>query len=456
MQLTGPVFLFLFLPLSFFAVLPFSGRRRAAALLIVSLCWYLCANRQNPAGMIVTGALLLLCWLLTLPRGARRLRLTLGVALPIAVWLFCRITAEYGLWPRLSYPAGLTFVALGLVSAAVDLYHAPDAAGARRPVAFFGYVLFFPVLTFGPVIRYRRFRRMLAAERPSFAAFARGSRLFTAGYLKRAAGAAMLISALNRVLAVEGEALHLPAAGVLLILAGAALPLLVSGVSDMARGVASFYGLVLLPDVRLLPLDPARCFGGLCLSLSAFLDETVVRPVSCLRTRAARPLAWTLGFVCTVLFFRCRWEALLLSLPLFAVTAAAAALGREPAKVRRVLLAVLLTPAYLLFAAGVLLPEPVLLFRMFSAASDDPYYLYQLFAALSDARYLLLMIAVAAALLVWRHYRSFALLRLSVNARTRVAFAETLLLFVAFAGAVIFILPRFPVLADQPFMRLYL
>ena len=447
MQLTGPIFLFLFLPLSVLAVLPFSGKRRAVALLACSLLWYGVVNRQNPVGLAVVGGLCLLMWLLTLPRGARVLRLTLGTALPAATLLFCRVTAEYGLLPKLPYPTGLTFVALGLVSVAVDLYRRPDS-DARDPLAFFCYVLFFPVLTFGPVVSYHNFRRMLTAERPSFAAFSRGARLYALGYVERVAGAAMLMRALNRVLAVETSALHLPVAGVLLLLSGAALLLLLCGVSDMARGVCSFYGLILLPDVR-LSRDPTRLFEGLLLSLSAFLARTVVRPLE-----RCRPLAWSAGFFAAVLFFRCRWETLLLSLPLFAVTVAPRFFKRNRAW--NVALFALAVPAYLLFAAGVLLPEPALLFRVFTAENTAPYHAYQLFTALSDARYLLLLLAVTAAVFVWRHYRAFTLLRLRTGAMTRATFFETLLLFAAFAAALVFFLPRFPVLADQPFLRLLL
>ena len=448
MQLTGPIFLFLFLPLSVLAVLPFSGRRRGVALLLCSLLWYGVANRQNPVGLAAVGGLCLLSWLLTLPRGARALRLSLGVCLPLAALLFCRVTAEYGLATRLSYPTGLTFVVLGLVSAAVDLYRHPDARG-RDPLTFFGYVLFFPVLTLGPVVPYDRFRRMLAAERPSFAAFARGARLFALGYAERVAGAAMLMRAIDRVLTVEQTTLRLPAAGVLLLLSGCALLLLLCGVSDMARGVCSFFGFILLPDVRPCPRDPTRLFGGLLLSLTAFLSKTVVRPLS-----KCPPAAQAAGFFAAVLLFRCRWETLLLSLPLFAVTV----LPRFVRRGRALNAALYLpaVPAYLLFAAGVLLPEPALLFRVFAAGSTAPYHAYQMFTALSDVHYLLLLLAAGTAVFIWRNYRSRVLVRLSAPAKTRAVFAETLLLFAAFAATLIFFLPRFPVLADQPFLRILL
>ncbi len=451
MQLAGPIFLFLFLPLSLLLVLPFSGRRRGAVLLLVSLLWYLAANRQNPVGLAVIGALCLLSWLLLLPRGARRLRLFLGVCLPALTLLFCRVTAEYGLLSRLPYPAGLSFVALGLISAALEQNERPEN-GARDPLAFFGYVLFFPVLTFGPVIPYARWRRMLAAERPSFASFSRGARLYAAGYVLRVAGAAMLMRAIDRVLDVEEGALHLPAAAALLLLSGAALLLLICGVSDMARGTASFFGFLLLPDVRLFPRDPTRFFPGLLLSLSAFVERRVVRPLS----RLGRPLALTAGFFCTALFFRCRWETLLFSLPLFLTTVPPRFAKKKRGRPAAVTLAVLTVLAYFPFAAGVLLPEPLLLFRLLPLGAGDAYHAYQLFAALSDGRYLLLMLAAATPVLIWRHYRAYALLRLRPPLRTRVIFCESLALFAALAVALVLLLPRFPLLADKPFLQLLL
>ena len=470
MQLTGPIFLFLFLPLSLFAVLPFSGKRRAASLLAVSLIWYVLANRQNPWGMAVTGGLVLICYLLTLPRGARRFRLVFCVTLPLLTLVFCRITAEYNLLPRFSYPAGLTFVVLGLVSAAVDLYHRPTSESGRF-VPFVGYVLFFPVLTFGPIIRYRHFRHLLSAQRPSFASFARGARLYTLGYLKRVAGAAVLMNTIRAVLVVEKNTLHLPAAAILLLLSGAALLFLIGGVSDMARGVASFYGLILPTDMRLFVHDPSLFVGGMFLSLSAFLTEMIVCPLSGVVGTAGRdPILKTglssyrfrlfagqaAAFWAAILFFRFRWETCLLALPLFLLTVPGRTIGRRTAKPGRILLSCLLLPAFLLFAAGVLLPDPAILFRLFHASAFDTYYLYQLFAALSDVRYLLLLLVVGVAAVIWWRYRGLLWLRLSSNGRTWVLFSETLLLFVAFAAALILIMPRFPMLADQPFPWLYL
>ena len=58
MQLTGPLFLYLFFPLSLL-LLPFCpARYRKLSLTLLSLLWYLLANLGSPFGMLQIGALI--------------------------------------------------------------------------------------------------------------------------------------------------------------------------------------------------------------------------------------------------------------------------------------------------------------------------------------------------------------------------------------------------------------
>ena len=476
MQLTGPIFLFLFMPLAFLLSLPFSGRRRVTALSLVSLAWFCLANRQNPFGMALIGGLVLCGFLLLLPRRAPRLRSTLGIVLPLAALILCRISAEYHRFLPFAYPAGLTFVALGLISASVDVRREPSLR-PKDPLAFFGYVLFFPVLTLGPVIRYRHFCRMPAA-RPGFAQFACGARLYALGYILRLAGAAMLLQTLDRVLAVQPAPIHITTLLILLLLCPAALMCLVCGVGYMARGVAAVFGLTLLRDTRLFPRDPARFLPGFSLSLSAFLHETVTEPLQKVWGRAGRAAGAAIACVSAVFFFRLRLETAALALPLLLLTLwpflFQSGKGRagltntsksfenaflfQSGKRRagQALRTVLAIPAFAFFAAGVLLPRPTLVFSVFRAPLGNTYDAYRLSATLVDMRYLIPFFIVLLALALYLHHRSWIFRRLSPRSKTGLLYVETLLLFAAFAGVMLLIMPRFPALADAPFTGLYL
>ena len=50
-QLTGPVFLFIFLPLSFLPAVLCPRKHRTLVLTLLSLLWYALAYRQNLAGL---------------------------------------------------------------------------------------------------------------------------------------------------------------------------------------------------------------------------------------------------------------------------------------------------------------------------------------------------------------------------------------------------------------------
>ena len=66
MQLTGPLFLYLFLPLSLL-LLPFCpARYRKAALSLLSVLWYVLANIGSPLGLLQVAAVILLITLLAI------------------------------------------------------------------------------------------------------------------------------------------------------------------------------------------------------------------------------------------------------------------------------------------------------------------------------------------------------------------------------------------------------
>ena len=102
-----------------------------------------------------------------------------GEALP---WL----ETSSGPWlpvPGLLAPLGLAIFTCHAVSYAADLQRG-EAEPARNPVHTLAYLLFFPFLAAGPVVRFRDVSRHLAARRVGMAAFAYGVRRFTIGLAK--------------------------------------------------------------------------------------------------------------------------------------------------------------------------------------------------------------------------------------------------------------------------------
>ena len=85
--------------------------------------------------------------------------------------------------PGLLAPLGLSIFVCHAVSYVTDL-HRGDAAASRNPAHALTYLLLFPFLVAGPLVRFRDVSAQLAARQVGMAAFAYGVRRFTIGLAK--------------------------------------------------------------------------------------------------------------------------------------------------------------------------------------------------------------------------------------------------------------------------------
>lgn len=85
--------------------------------------------------------------------------------------------------PGLLAPLGVSILVCHLVSCITDVYRG-DADAPRGPARVLAYLVFFPCLIAGPVLRYRDMSAQLADREVSMAAIAYGVRRFTIGLAK--------------------------------------------------------------------------------------------------------------------------------------------------------------------------------------------------------------------------------------------------------------------------------
>ena len=143
--------------------------------------------------------------------------------------------------PGLLAPLGLSVFVCHAVSYAADV-HRGEAAAPRNPVHALTYLLLFPFLVAGPIVRFRDASAHLAARQVGMAAFAYGVRRFTIGLAK-----AWLIAetlAPPAALAFSMPAGALDAAHAWLGLACFTLQIYfaLSGYADMAIGLGRMLG----------------------------------------------------------------------------------------------------------------------------------------------------------------------------------------------------------------------
>lgn len=465
MQLTSPLFLFLFLPLSVVLLLPVPPRHRAAALAVISMLWYVLANRDNPAGLLHMLLLLLFSYVLSLRRGRYgRVRCAVATLVPLLTLLATRILAEQGALPY-AFPAGLTFPTLGAVSLALDRARG-EAEPPRSVLDLFGYLLFFPTLTLGPIIRWRDYHGLTAHMEITAEKLSRGAQLYMLGFVKRLAIAAPILFSADRILSRAGGGLSFGIAVFLLLLSVFWFYFLVTGTSDMARGTALLFGISLPRETgRLRPCSrPSRFLFAPLLSLWRYLLDYVGTPLlRRLGGRRGRVLAAVLLWALTVLFFSTRPVVFLFATPFLALTVLAALRGRELPVPRRRLprvamgaLSCLLTLLCgALFSFALLAEDPLLLARI-SGAGEATHLSYYILGTVPISGYLPLGTAAAVVLLPFSRYAALLQRRLGPRAGTALTLCRTVLLFAAFVLTAIYFMPQFPAYADRGLLRLIL
>lgn len=84
----------------------------------------------------------------------------------------------------LKLPVGISFYTFQIMSYSIDLYR-KDTAVQKNFVSFGAYVVLFPQLIAGPIVRYRDIAEMLTSRKESFDKFASGAVRFCAGLAKK-------------------------------------------------------------------------------------------------------------------------------------------------------------------------------------------------------------------------------------------------------------------------------
>lgn len=459
MQLTGPVFLLIFLPLSLPPAL-FFRRRRAVVLTLLSALWYVLAGLQNPLGILHIFLLAAAGVLLSrLP--CRKRAAAIGIGVAVAGWLAARILAEYTNIGYM-YPAGLTLVSLGVISLLAD-----RAADRVRDAGVFeccSYLLFYPVLMLGPVLRFSDYLDLCDTAEPGLARLSQGIRVYIGGYIKRLAIAAPLLRALDEIFTYDVA--QIPASMILLalLIAFFLAYFFLTGTTSIARGVALMYGMNLPCDDRPLfsSVLPTELPKNMFLSLDGYFDTYVRKPIlRKLPGRAGRMLAALAVFLLSVFFFRLRPSMLLLALP-FLLFALWQSYGKQPHPAPhnlffRAATAFLSSLFCAVFVLGLILPEPMSLFDLFRAGvSGGSYEFYYIYGTLSGAHYLPITILASALFVPIYALCNFLQTRLTGKALLGIRITESVLLFAGFGFTLLYFMPQFPVYANRALAKLYI
>ena len=307
MLFSAPIFLFLFLPLALLVVSAGRGRWQDFSLLAFSALFYFWGEPRF--FFVALGSAVADYFIansIYASHGTRKARyfLTLGIVLNIGL-LFCYkyldffITAlnipltglgvaPLGLW-RVALPIGLSFIVFEKITYLVDI-HRGRGAPAPSLGRYLLYVLLFPKLLAGPIIKYHDIADQLTSRRQSLDDFFIGGRRFLLGLIKKVLIADTLAEIADAVFGMPLHLLGFNQAWIGVLCFTFQIYFDFSAYSDMAIGLARMFGFRLLENFNMpyIAANFTEFWRRWHISLSTWIREYLYFPLGGNRGSTAR------------------------------------------------------------------------------------------------------------------------------------------------------------------------
>jgi alginate O-acetyltransferase complex protein AlgI len=254
---TEPTFLFLFLPV-LLALYFITGSREHGGygnwlLLVASVLFY--ATGGGSFTWLMLGSIAFNYWMAILvSRNPRWLPFAIAVNLTVlGVFKYANFFADNVnallrmaggqpvAVPRVLLPIGISFFTFHAISYVVDV-HRRDATAQKSPVHAALYLLLFPQLIAGPIIRYRDIADQLARRLVTVDDFGYGVRRFIIGLAKKVLVANVVAGPADRIFAMPVAELSTGHAWLGLTCYTLQIYFDFSGYSDMAIGLGRMFG----------------------------------------------------------------------------------------------------------------------------------------------------------------------------------------------------------------------
>ena len=259
MLFTEPTFLFLFLPILLGLYLVSADRGRNWLLLAASVMFY--AKGGGTFTFLIAASIgfnYLAALAIDRHRGTARgrwlLRGTVAANLAVlAVFKYANFIADnvnvmlapLGApllsLPPVLLPIGISFFTFHAISYVVDV-HRRDASAQKRPVEAALYLLLFPQLIAGPIIRYREIASQLTCRLVTSSDFAYGIRRFVIGFAKKMLIANTVAGPADQIFAMPAAELTAGHAWLAVVCYTLQIYFDFSGYSDMAIGLGRMFG----------------------------------------------------------------------------------------------------------------------------------------------------------------------------------------------------------------------
>jgi alginate O-acetyltransferase complex protein AlgI len=262
---TEPTFLFLFLPVLLALYFATFSRTHGAygnwLLLVASVIFY--ASGGGSFTWLMLGSITFNYWMAIavdrarlISEGRARTLLTIAVTanlIVLGVFKYANFFADnvsavlvtFGgggfTLPHVLLPIGISFYTFHAISYVIDVYRR-DASAQKSPVHAALYLLLFPQLIAGPIIRYREIADQLAERVVTLDDFADGVRRFIIGLGKKLLIANIVAAPADRIFGLPSAQISAPLAWLGIVCYTLQIYFDFSGYSDMAIGLGRMFG----------------------------------------------------------------------------------------------------------------------------------------------------------------------------------------------------------------------
>ena len=259
MDFNRPEFLFVFLPLFLCLFLLVNVSHKKWLILLASALFYYLYQKEYFLLILVIGIfnylVIVLLGRIEHKQALRRLVFWFAILSNISLLLFFKLastqstalinlftsTGVLKLFLTRPFPLGLSFITFSVVSCLIDSYNSRETA-PKGLFSYFQYLLFFPKVVVGPIVRFTAFEAQLTRLPFSWERFAKGSKRFIIGITKKVAIADQLAVIVNAGFALEKPAFPTSIAWTLLIAFALQIYYDFSGYIDMGIGIAQIIG----------------------------------------------------------------------------------------------------------------------------------------------------------------------------------------------------------------------
>ena len=312
MVFNSVVFLFCFLPLALLLYYAAPGRAKNAVILAESLVFYCWTGVQYlPLILVLIAVNYLLGLALSLPAEKfpfRRFLPLVAVLADLGALIYFKYANflidtinSFGLGlARLSIgavlPLGISYYVFKLISYVADVYSG-KASAEKNPIDFAAYVLFFPQLIIGPIVKYREMADQLhtVKNRCSLAQIEQGAQLFIFGLAKKVILADSIGALWRGIIGADGVGLanvSTPLAWLGILAYSFQLYFDFAGYSEMSNGLAAMLGFDCPAnfDLPYISASITEFWRRWHISLSGWFRDYIYIPLGGNRKGAARQL----------------------------------------------------------------------------------------------------------------------------------------------------------------------